>query len=171
MSGPDRAVRSAHAGDAEAVARIFVAAAQVGWAHLLPAEGLATIEGPKRWRDVGPGGAVVAEVGDRVVGFAIFRPSADRDSDPAVTGEVDGLHVDPSAWGKGVGRRLLDEAVESLRAEGFREATLWTAKENTRACRLYERAGWKPNGTIRREQFHGEAFDSVRYLISLDETR
>jgi ribosomal protein S18 acetylase RimI-like enzyme len=54
--------------------------------------------------------------------------------------------VDESARGLGVGRKLLDAAMEFVREKGFRECQLSTLSSLTTARSMYEKAGFKPVG-------------------------
>ncbi len=65
------------------------------------------------------------------------------------------LNVGPDAWGKGLGWRLLRAATAPLRAIVFTQAVLWVRPENSRARRVYEAAGWWPDGT----EFDGVIWD------------
>ena len=55
------------------------------------------------------------------------------------------LFVRPQAWGRGIGRALLEAAVRRARERDLRRLRLTTAK-GTRAERVYRRAGWRPAG-------------------------
>ena len=59
------------------------------------------------------------------------------------TGCLDQIFVSPSAQGQGVGLALLDFAKYRM-PEGI---WLRTAVDNVRACRFYERSGFKPGET------------------------
>jgi GNAT superfamily N-acetyltransferase len=76
------------------------------------------------------------------------------------------LYVVPSWWGKGVGSRLHDHALDRLRALGAGEARLWTLDENHAARRFYERRGWTLSGNTREVPFPPFPLD-VEYVRDL----
>jgi GNAT superfamily N-acetyltransferase len=139
--------------------------------HFLPPDGLAGLDTPaERWeQDIAAEDAValVAERDGEVVGFAVVRPTCDADGDPERTGELDTFYALPSVWGQGVGRTLMAQALDTLREEGFEEATLWTAEENHRSRHVYETAGWRLDGARRPKTFIGVQFDELRYRIGI----
>ena len=74
------------------------------------------------------------------------------------------LYVDPGHWGRGIGRRLHDEALDHLRAAGFRVAVAWVLEGNLRARTISERWGWRPTPAV------STAYPGVRevcYLLTL----
>lgn len=56
-------------------------------------------------------------------------------------GSIMALFVEPAYEGRGIGRKLLPLACETLRIAGYRSATL-TTEPSTRAERFYRRDGW-----------------------------
>jgi L-amino acid N-acyltransferase YncA len=106
----------------------------------------------------------VAEVEGNVVGFASTGRSRDPDATPAIA-EVEALYLDPDVVGTGIGRALFATAVDDLRQRGYRRATLWVLASNARARRFYAAAGWRPDGTTKREERPGFILDEVRYQI------
>jgi ribosomal-protein-alanine N-acetyltransferase len=56
------------------------------------------------------------------------------------------LGVHPLHQGRGIGRRLLAEALAQWRAAGIKEVYLNTQEDNLRARRFYERMGFAPTG-------------------------
>jgi len=83
----------------------------------------------------------IAVQGDRVVGFASTR------AETADTVEVSGVIVLQEMTGSGIGRKLLDAAIEASAGYGFTEMTVNTETDNEGARRFYERHGFKPVGT------------------------
>ena len=84
----------------------------------------------------------VIEEGDRVVAVVVGN---------ARNGNIWGLFVHPEFERRGLGRRLLDTAVDWLWSRGLTQ--LWlTTTPGTRAHGFYEAAGWKQAGLTE----HGE---------------
>lgn len=86
---------------------------------------------------LGEAGAL-AEVEGSTVGLVAWRLEA-----AGGEAEITILAVEEGARGRGIGRALLDTAVEALRAAGVRRAWLVTTNDNLTALRLYQRAGWR----------------------------
>jgi GNAT superfamily N-acetyltransferase len=164
-------MRDAVADDLPAMERAKRAAGVAAWPHILPPDLIELLPFPERWAAAvrtppARSRVLVGLLGDDVVGFAILRPSGDDDADDDV-GELDGFYVAPAAWGRGVGRSLLAATLDQLRADGFRQATLWTAVANHRPRRIYEIGGWRMDGAMRHRQLGGAEFDEIRYRIRL----
>jgi GntR family transcriptional regulator len=90
-----------------------------------------------------------AVTGD-VVGFVRFGDEAEE----AAVGHIFALYVSTGASGKGVGRQLLERAIEELDPRGTRPISLWVFERNDRARRLYEAAGFAPDGETRVEDLY-----------------
>ena len=153
-------VREASRADAKTLLAIHQAAALARYGivfppskHPFPVEAVG-----KRWRDFFDGEdnvALVAEVDGRAVGMVATTP-----------GWLDALYVLPDAWGRGIGSRLHDEAVERLRATGCAEVRLWVLERNEAARRFYEQRGWRLDG--RRRSVSSPPFPvDVGYVLPL----
>ncbi|MFF8942891.1 GNAT family N-acetyltransferase [Streptomyces sp. NPDC014864] len=81
--------------------------------------------------------------------------------------ELYSLYVAPGHWSAGVGRALLRESTRRCAAAGHPRMLLWVLKENTRARRFYERAGFCPDGAEGSFEVDGVAVPEVRYARSL----
>jgi GNAT superfamily N-acetyltransferase len=80
------------------------------------------------------GRVFVAEADGRTVGFGVVIPRSDGEA------ELDGLFVEPDAWGKGVGRQLMHHADALARSGGAR---LLNVVANGRAVGFYEACGFQ----------------------------
>jgi GNAT superfamily N-acetyltransferase len=128
------------------------------YAGVVPAEALptdvdaaaeawrASLSAPKDARNR----VLVALERNRVVGFAITAPAADPDCDPVRDAELMELTVDPGERGKGHGSRLLQAAVDTMRADRFTRSVLWAIASDDALRRFLTDAGWAPD-TAHRE--------------------
>lgn len=82
------------------------------------------------------------------VGFTLFAPRPR-------TLEVFYLAVDPGAWGRGVGSRLLASVEDHARALGRGTLELWVIHDNDRAIAVYERSGWTGTPEVQRDPTSG----------------
>jgi len=92
---------------------------------------------------------LVAVEQGRVVGYATTLPSADGDADVGLDGAIEEFGVDPAARHRGHGSRLLNAAVDTLRADGFRRAYAWVGAEDDKLRGFLTAAGWAPDGSAR----------------------
>jgi ribosomal protein S18 acetylase RimI-like enzyme len=158
-------LRRATAGDAEAIAEIQVETWRVAYAHAFSPEFLDNLSVDER-RDLwartlsaGTFDVFVAELGGRVMGFVSSGPAEDE----SAPGELFALYVEPTGWGKGAGRALLERAERALRDAGLDTAVLWVLEDNPRARRLYEAADWSTDGGRKRLPHGGVDALAVRY--------
>jgi ribosomal protein S18 acetylase RimI-like enzyme len=114
-----------------------------------------------------PADHLVAELGGRVVGYIALGHPTPLDSSRHVW-EVQGLAVDPDAAGRGIGRALVEAAVEEVRRRGGRKVSLRVLGPNDPARRLYARCGFEVEGTLRGEfLLDGEPVDDVLMAVHL----
>lgn len=165
-------VRAARDEDAAEVAGVHVRSWQVGYRGLLPGDyldGLRAEDRMGRYRfgsgDPTAPATLVAVENGVICGFVTTGPS--RDADARGCGELLALYVDPPAWGRGVGRRLMAEARSALVGGGFGQSILWVLVGNARAERFYVGDGWVSDGGRRRDEIWGVAVDEVRYRRQL----
>ena len=174
MKHPEELViRSAVAGDADAMGVVHVRAWQSAYRGVMPdayLDGLQPEERVAMWRgrisrtELPP--LLVAELAGDVVGFAAFGP-AQAAPDSTGVGELYAVNLDPVHWGKGIGRALLLEVTTALIAMKFREAILWVVPENVRARSLYESERWTEDGGVRTEEVLGATVTDIRYRRQL----
>lgn len=170
MIAPIRELRPARLSDAVSVAGLHVRTALHAFADIFPPDApRPTVEVlTARWSNwIGPEcppkqGVWVVEEGDRLVGVAIAGP----DPDDASFGHFSRLYVDPDHWGRGIGRRLHDQAILHLRQQAYRTATLWVLEGNVRTRSWYERLGWRLSGT-RKASYPPAGIDDLGYQLTL----
>jgi len=167
-------VRRAGPADSAGIARVHVRSWQAGYRGLLTGDELAGDSEAERdatWSglmtDGGGPVVLVAENDAKIVGFcAVATPSRDPDAAHDVA-EVAALYVDPSAWGTGVGRALMEVALEPLRAGPWLAVTLWVMSGNERAHGFYGRLGFTADGARRSDRAGSE----VRLRASLEPSK
>ncbi|MGA5816391.1 GNAT family N-acetyltransferase [Kitasatospora sp. NPDC094028] len=93
---------------------------------------------------------LLALLGGRIVGYVRQVPATRLASNGHVR-QIQGLAVDAAVRGRGVGRRLVEEACEAARAEGARKLSLRVLGWNAPARRLYESCGFVVEGSLAEE--------------------
>lgn len=144
------ALRTAVADDAPVVAGIYVDSWNQGFGHLLGVREL-TAELVARWHHDLSGEGVdwsVAEADGHVVGIVGVGPSR-APFDPTL-GEVDTIAVNPTHWRRGIGRTLMNHALDILRRSWSR-AILWTPADYDEGHAFYRATGWLPLDRTRAE--------------------
>jgi len=92
----------------------------------------------------------VAELDGRLAGYIRVKPATTLRENAHVLGIV-GLDVGPGDRRQGVGSALLAAAEPHARARGARKLSLRVLGTNETALRLYERHGFRREGTLRDE--------------------
>ncbi|MBJ7609246.1 MAG: GNAT family N-acetyltransferase [Candidatus Dormibacteraeota bacterium] len=173
MAGP--IVRPAEQRDADGIGRVWVDAWRVGYRGLVPDAVLDSISLDHRqqqWRARLGGGdpgarTSVSVIGGEVVGYCrLALPSRDADAGAgATTAEVASIYVTTARRRTGIGHALLSTALDAMRADGWRRATLWVFVDNEAARRFYSRYGFAADGG--REHDHGTGLDELRLRLAL----
>jgi ribosomal protein S18 acetylase RimI-like enzyme len=161
-------IRVARAADEEALTRVDAAA----WT---PASGFPSVI--ERVNDPfftfftdnsPPAAHLVAEAGGLLLGYIRVQPVTRLRENEHVLG-IMGLAVDPAARGRGVAAALLAAAERYARARGGRKLSLRVLSTNEPALRLYERSGYRREGTLRGEfRIRGEYVDDILMAKHLD---
>lgn len=152
-------VRAAYPGDVAAVAQIQVRAWHEGYRDVIPAPALAAMTGPQatelwreRWAEAvaappSKRHRLLVAVDDGVIaGFAAHGPASEPDHDPATTGELLTLLVDPAHGRSGHGSRLLAATADHLREDGCTTAVTWLFAADETLRGFLASAGWAPDG-------------------------
>jgi GNAT superfamily N-acetyltransferase len=101
---------------------------------------------------------VAADPGaSEIAGYASYGPETDvlnapwphpmtADGENGRVAELYALYVRPAWWSTGTGRALMERVLARTGAAGYQAVTLWVLRDNQRARRFYERAGFAPDG-------------------------
>jgi putative acetyltransferase len=163
-------IRAATPGDAAALVELgrAVGAEPEGW--LITSGDWRDVGSERRYlraiRRSGDAGVFVAEDRGRIVG----RLSLARDPHPASAHVADlGLMVAVSHRGRGIGRALLECAVDWARGVGVTKLELHVFPHNEPAIRLYERFGFEREG-YRKGHYrrHGADVDAILMALRVD---
>jgi GNAT superfamily N-acetyltransferase len=148
---------------------VWLRAALKGYDGIFPPEAPKPTAGEliHRWRRVIAGGppsttALVACHG--TAGAVVGTVAAMSDVDGPYNAHLRRLYVDPGHWGRGIGRRLHDAALDHLRTGGHPVVALWVLEGNVRARSMYERWGWRAT-PARKPAYPG--VDEVLYVRNL----
>jgi ribosomal protein S18 acetylase RimI-like enzyme len=90
---------------------------------------------------------LVARDEGRLLGFVSFNIRRTL-LHPGSSGLIDELVVEKTSRGSGVGRRLIDAAIEKCRELGCCEVEVSTEKSNTRARRFYRACGFEEDAVL-----------------------
>ena len=130
--------------------------------------------------DPGPGNSGPGDPGaGGVVGYASFGPETDvlnapwphpltADGEGGRVAELYALYVRPAGWSTGTGRALMGKVLARTAAAGYESITLGVLRDNQRARRFYERAGFAPDGATNVLTGLGSVIE-VRYRRALDQ--
>lgn len=167
-------IRPADIDDAHAIATIHVRSWQHAYTNILPEDGLANLSVDQRaqqWAgwlqdESSPMQTLVAEIDDKVVGFASWGPNADEDAEPGSV-MLYSIYVLPNSTSKGIGSALLEATEVDMIAGGATFGTLHVLEQNTPTRTFYEQHGWQeePNSAT-VEHFYGMEMTTVRYRKS-----
>jgi GNAT superfamily N-acetyltransferase len=106
----------------------------------------------------------LAEVAGELRGFSYLGPGDEIDRVPPGTGVLYAIHVHPDAQGTGIGRAMMDVCLRTFADWRYADAILWVLDGNHRACRFYERTGWRHDGTVRESPVGKVVTRQLRYV-------
>lgn len=164
--------RAAEAGDVIPLAEVYVASWQAAYRGIVPdgvLDALTVRTQAARWQKMLAGmskglqRAWVVEEDGRLRGFVVTGPLRGDTTATAPVGEVWAMYLDPAAWRRGLGRRLLAHAESDLRGRGFGEVLLWVLTKNDRGRRFYEGVGYAPTGETRASRLGDAWCEEIRY--------
>ncbi len=171
-------IREPTVADVDAIAEVHVAAWQVGYHGLLPAQMLDAMSverSAERWRvdllaEERTSTTLVADLDNRICAISSFGPYREVEGQvsPEGTSELWMLNAHPDAWGTGVAQVLIAAAIDGLRSDyPATTAALWVLESNARGRRFYEKEGWSADGRTKVDTFAGQDVTELRYTRPL----
>ncbi len=181
----DVAVRTGRATDAPAVGFVQALVYRHDHAEVLPREALDAMTGPRLgqvWRrsleqpPTPRHRLLVATEGPRVVGYVAIGPAGDEPGlEAGATGMIYEGGVHPEARHQGHGSRLLNAAVDTLRAGtadgGLEAVATWVLADAEETRAFLQEAGFAPDGAWRDRVVDDEGGTAreVRLVATLDQ--
>ena len=108
---------------------------------------------------------MLALLDGQICGYMLYGPCRDEDL-AAPTGEIWGIYLLPSCWGKGIGRSLLEYGLAALKRCRYRKAVLWVMQGNHKAIGFYEKMGFTADGAVKTLPL-GKDIQALRYVKEL----
>ncbi|GAA4503784.1 GNAT family N-acetyltransferase [Pseudaeromonas paramecii] len=97
-----------------------------------------------------PGLSFVVEADGQLLGAVLVGTDGRR-------GYLQHLAVRPSAQGRGVGRTLVQAAIDALADQGIAKTHLFVHTDNPSAQAFYDRLGWHPRDEVRMFSFNASS--------------
>ena len=185
-------IRSASASDAAQIGAVMRASWQAAYQGIIASEVIDRVTAPdggarvrqsfrtRPWQQT-----LVAvekrDAADGIVGYALFGPEQDvlgapwphplsPEGQQGQVAELYALYVHPDWWSTGAGRALMDGVLDAASAARYSSVRLWVLRDNSRARRFYERAGFAPDGASHTLQGLGGVTE-IRYRRPLPADR
>ncbi len=157
--------------DADVLGRLHTASWRAAYRGIMPdevLEGLDANASAKRWRTNiakrRPDIRNVVAVDERggIRGFCTTGEVRDDDlNDTAV--ELYAIYVWPDDTRGGIGRLMMEDALDNARSKGFREMVLWVLTENGPSRRFYEATGFEVDERVGQKEFRDTGVYETRY--------
>ena len=98
------------------------------------------------------------------VGFISFGKPKDKNE--SADFEIYGIYVHPKYWGKGIGYKLMEFVMNSIKKlEPSGKIVLWTMEKNRLSQNFYYRFGFNKNGKSRTSKRNDDFFEEVQFEI------
>lgn len=104
--------------------------------------------------------------GDKIIGTSSYCKS--RFEEYKDWGEIISIYFLPVYMDKGYGKGLLEQAIEELKAMGYKKIFLWVLEDNHRARHFYEKCGFKNSGEYMHNVIGGKQLRELQYVYFID---
>ncbi len=107
--------------------------------------------------------ALVLESDQAVAGYVMYGASRPPSAIDNSVAEVMQIYLQPSVVRMGLGRLLIQEALDRLFRDGFRAVTVWCFEKNAGGCRFFEAVGFTQDAASRVVTLGGTQINLVCY--------
>ena len=167
-------IRHAILNDAKGIAYVHITSWQSAYRGLIPDIFLDNL--PMDIREIEWGQRIkenasifVVENKNQIEGFLHYCSCRDTDKISDKVAEICAMYLLGKIRRKGIGRKLLNAALDALKEIGFSEVTLWVLEENHSACNFYEKMGFHPTSDRKIAlTIPGVSLYEIRYYKNLN---
>jgi len=153
--------------DLAAVGNLYALSWQHHYMGILPDTYLERLTGD-RWNAIlcaDPSSSIAVFVDGKLRGAATI--GFPRDEGRENYGEVTSIYLHPESKNQGLGRRLMETAMERLREEGCENVCVWVMEPCRASIGFYEHIGFRPSGRTHGEMYGGRMIPLVEYIRKL----
>lgn len=115
------------------------------------------------WAD--PSSSIAAFEDGKPLGAATL--AFPRDEEREGYGEVTSIYLHPEAKNRGLGRKLMEKAMQQLRDEGCENVCVWVMEPCRSAIGFYEHIGFRFSGRKNQEMYGGRVITLLEYIRRL----
>lgn len=165
----DIEIRKATLNDVNTISRIYALSWKTAYKAIVPQKYLDELKTDfwvpsleKRIKS-GTAKAMLVCENDTPVGCAVYGRA--RDQSFPDFGEIVSLYLLPGFFRKGCGKKLMQEVIADMKADGFEKFYLWVLKENAGARKFYENCGFTYSGDECTCEIMQKQLVDVRYIL------
>jgi GNAT superfamily N-acetyltransferase len=167
-------VRAATREDAEAMVQLTAGGWRQAYRGMVPDAYIEKLPIPGWRHDISSGlrkprldaFSLIAEADGEAAGYCFVAAPGREEPEDSKHAELVALYVDQAHWRAGIGRRLLERAVDRTRELEYRDMHLWTFDANERAKSFYEATGWEADEEAKRPH-EASGAPAIRFNLSL----
>ena len=156
-------IRRAGTDDAKYLANIIVESWRATYSNIIPEDEIAKFLDKERRQKqfekfIENGEIILIGIYDDMPCGLVFA-NKDNDEQLAECGSIYLIYFLKEYWGKGLGTKLMDEAINILKNEGCKQVSLWVYETNIRARSFYEKSGFIFDETKKYSHFSNKPIE------------
>ena len=166
-------IREPSKNDVRGLAEVHVRSWQAAYKGQVPNDFLDNLSVERREKDWhqllrSPSNKVlVAEADQRIVAFSSFGPVRGEGLDKNAVGEVYAIYALEEFWDRGIGRRLMEASLATLREMNCSTVKVWVLDTNQRAISFYQKFGFAAEDVQKVGARGGVELREIRYSLNM----